>query len=81
LKTYGLPVTRTFYVYLSVSYYASPNISHVGGEPPPLLYDLEERPENVCLRVGGGVMFGPSFRSNIVFIPKEVIANALAAAR
>jgi len=81
LKTYGLPITRTFYAYLAVSYYASPNISHVDGEPPPLLYILEEKADNVCLRIGGGVMFGPTFRSNIVFIPKEVISNALAASR
>jgi hypothetical protein len=80
LKIYDSQTTRTFYVYLAVSYYASPNISHVFGEPPPLLYNLENKSENVCLLVGGGVMFGPSFRSNIVFIPKEVIANALAAA-
>jgi hypothetical protein len=81
LKNYGLSMKRTFYVYLSVSHYEYPNISHISGESPALLYNLEEQPENVCLRVRGGTMLGQSFISNIVFIPKEAIANALAAAR
>jgi hypothetical protein len=80
-KLYNSSTTRTFYVYIAVSHYESPNISHISGEPPALLYNLEEQPENVCLRVEGGTMLGQSFRSNTVFIPKEAIANALTAAR
>jgi hypothetical protein len=81
LKAYGSTTMRTFYAYLSASHYRFPNTPHFFGEPPPLLYNLDDRPEDVCLRVSGGKMLGSSFQSNIVFIPRAAIANALATAR
>jgi len=76
---YSLSV-RTFYTFLYVSMQRAPETKVGGDESPPISYDLDKEPENICLRVFGADEAHLAFSSNIVFVPKQVIANALAAA-
>jgi hypothetical protein len=78
-KTYDSTHPRTFYVYLNVVVDFPQDYGVIHGEPPPLLYSLDEKPEDVCLTIHGGALIRRFFTSNTVFIPRQVIANALGA--
>jgi len=78
---YNSSSVRAFYTFLYVSKKWPPDTKVGDDEWPPVSYDLDKEPENICLRVFGADEAHVVFSSNIVFIPKEVIANALAAAR
>jgi hypothetical protein len=72
---------RTFYVYLHVVNNFTQDYGMIHGEPPPLLYNLDQTPQDVCLTIHGAALIRRFFTSNTIFIPKQVIANALAATR
>jgi hypothetical protein len=44
-------------------------------------YDLKQHPESICFYVAGGDMLGRTLSSNIVRIPREIIAESLARVR
>jgi len=45
------------------------------------MYDLQRAPDDICIQLGGGRMFGDSFSSNTIVIPKEAVAAALQAVK
>ncbi|WP_147385749.1 hypothetical protein [Oleomonas cavernae] len=62
----------TYYIYLDVKVDDRPK-----DIPPQLAFDFRRKPENVCFYLSGGNNIGFGFKSNIVVIPKDKIADAL----
>lgn len=67
----GAPIT--YYIFIDVA-----REKVVPSKPPREGFDLRQNPENVCFYLAGGNESGRGYRSNMVTIPKDVIAAALA---
>jgi hypothetical protein len=72
------PSTHLYHVFIHVMFKRPPGFVEAPNSSPPFLYDLQAHPEDVCVQIGGGVMWvGLQFISNTVVIPKEDIAEAI----
>jgi hypothetical protein len=79
MNRYSFLTQRVFYTYLYASVQWPPDAKADDGFLP-VSYDLDKEPEDICLKVFGADEAHVVFTSNTVVIPKQIIANALAAA-
>lgn len=55
-------------------YYVYINVLWAGGGKS---FDLRKNPRDICIQFSGGTMYGASYKSNIIKIPKEMTVNLL----
>jgi hypothetical protein len=65
-------VLNTYYIYVDVA-----REKVAPSNPPQNGFDLRQKPGDVCFHIGGGNESGLGYRSNIVIIPRDMIAAAL----
>lgn len=65
---------KTYHVYVYLKPIA------LAGKTDAFAYDLQHRPEELCIQLQGGNMLGSQFSSNVLVVPKEAIASAISRA-